>query len=222
LNKCGHQINFIAESVEMKKLVVVSGLGLGLVLLLLPGGCALSLAVAGGAISAATTDPACLSEETSDRASCAPGFSLSSGGAPTAEIDPGSIPAPDPWAAVAVHAAIDAVGHHGRYIAEGNGPVDFDCSGLTSFAWRAAGVQIVDYSFTQWNQTRRIPRELLAPGDLVFWFGGDVHHVAIVVAVNGAHVQIAEAANPDVGIRIRDFGDSWDQTYVTGYGRVSR
>ena len=58
----------------MKKLVFASGLGLGLALLLLPGGCALSLAVAGGAISAATTDPACLSEETSDRSSCAPNF----------------------------------------------------------------------------------------------------------------------------------------------------
>ena len=205
----------------MKKLVFASGLGLGLALLLLPGGCALSLAVAGGAISAATTDPACLSEETSDRSSCAPNFA-GSAGVPDALVDPGSIPAPDLWAAAAVQSAIDAVGRQGRYIAEGNGPVDFDCSGLTAFAWRAAGVQIVDYSFTQWNQTRRIPRELLAPGDLVFWFGGDVHHVAIVVTVNGAHVQIAEAANPDVGIRIRDFGDSWDQTYVTGYGRVTR
>lgn len=141
---------------------------------------------------------------------------------PDTLVDPRSIPAPDLWAAAAVQSAIDAVGRHGRYIAEGNGPVDFDCSGLTSFAWRAAGVQIVDYSFTQRSQTRRIPRELLAPGDLVFWIGEDAHHFAIVVAVNGAHVQIAEASNPDVGLRIRDFGDSWDQTYVTGYGRVTR
>lgn len=191
-------------------------------LLLLPGGCALSLAVAGGAISAATTVPECLSEQTSDRSFCASGFSLTPGGAPEVEIDSGGIPAPDPFAAAAVQAAIDAVGRRGRYIAEGNGPVDFDCSGLTAFAWRAAGIQIVDYSFTQWDQTRRIPRESLAPGDLVFWFGGDVHHVAIVVAVNGAHVQIAEAANPDAGVRIRDFGDSWDEAYVTGYGRVTR
>jgi cell wall-associated NlpC family hydrolase len=137
-------------------------------------------------------------------------------------IDPGSIPAPDPAAATAVQAAIEAVGRHGRYIPEGNGPVDFDCSGLTSFVWRAAGVSLVDYSFTQWNQTRRIPRGALAPGDLVFWFGGDVHHVAIVVTVNGPHVQIAEAANPDAGVRIRDFGDSWDQAYVSGFGRVTR
>ena len=93
----------------MKKVVVVSGMGLGLSLLLLPGGCALSLAVAGGAISAATTDPACLSEETSDRSSCAPNFA-GSAGVPDAVIDPGSIPAPDLRAAAAVQSAIDAVG----------------------------------------------------------------------------------------------------------------
>ena len=83
-------------------------------------------------------------------------------------------------------------------------------------------MSLVDYSYTQWDQTRRIPREALAPGDLVFWFGGDVHHVAIVVSVNGSRVQIAEAANPDDDTRIRDFGNSWDQTYVSGFGRVVR
>ena len=83
-------------------------------------------------------------------------------------------------------------------------------------------MSLVDYSFTQWNQTQRIPRAALAPGDLVFWFGGDVHHVAIVVAVNGSRVQIAEAANPDAGVRVRDFGDAWDAQYVSGYGRVTR
>ncbi|MDO8731922.1 MAG: NlpC/P60 family protein [Actinomycetota bacterium] len=193
-----------------------------LLVCLAPAGCVMSLALVGGSIAAATTDPRCLSEATSDPAVCTPGaIGPSLFGAPI-PIDPGSIPAPDPAAASAVQAAIEAVDRHGRYIAEGNGPVDFDCSGLTAFAWRAAGVGLVDYSFTQWNQTQRIPRSALAPGDLVFWFGGDVHHVAIVVAVNGAHVQIAEAANPDVGVRIRDFGDAWDQTYLTGFGRVTR
>jgi cell wall-associated NlpC family hydrolase len=68
----------------------------------------------------------------------------------------------------------------------------------------------------------RISRDQLAPGDLVFWFGGDVHHVAIVVAVDAGRVRIAEAANPSAGLRIRDLGDSWDQAYLTGYGRVKR
>ena len=97
---------------------------------------------------------------------------------------------------------------------------DFDCSGLTAWAWRQVGVSLPDYSYSQWDVTARISREQLQPGDLVFWFGGDVHHVAIVVAVDVGRVRIAEAANPDAGVRIRDFGDSWDQRYVSGYGRV--
>ncbi len=44
-------------------------------------------------------------------------------------------------------AAIEAIVRQGRCIPEGNGPVDFDCSGLTSFEWRATGVSLVDYSF---------------------------------------------------------------------------
>lgn len=122
--------------------------GMGFLFIAFPAGCTLTLAGVGGAIAASTTDPACLSEATADRSSCAPNFA-GSGGVPDALVDPGSILAPDPLAAAAVQAAIEAVGRHGRYIAEGNGPVDFDCSGLTAFAWRAAGVRIVDYSFTQ-------------------------------------------------------------------------
>ncbi len=117
-------------------------------------------------------------------------------------------------------AAATAVGRGGRYVAEGNGPVDFDCSGLTAWAWRQAGISLPDYSYSQWDITARISREQLQPGDLVFWFGGDVHHVAIVVTADAGRVRIAEAANPGAGLRVRDLGDSWDQAYLSGYGRV--
>ncbi len=118
-------------------------------------------------------------------------------------------------------AALAAVGRGGHYVAEGNGPVDFDCSGLTAWAWRQVGVSLPDYSYSQWNVTARISREQLQPGDLVFWFGGDVYHVAIVVAVDAGRVRIAEAANPGAGLRVRDLGASWDQAYLSGYGRVT-
>ena len=203
----------------MKRLVAVAGVGT--LLLLTPAGCMATLALGAGSIAAATTDPRCLSEETLDPRVCVPSWAQADPRANPVVIDPGGVPAPSLTASAAVEAAVSAVGRGGRYIAEGNGPVDFDCSGLTAFAWRAAGVRLVDYSYSQWEQTRRIPREALAPGDLVFWFGGDVHHVAIVVSVNGARVQIAEAANPDAGLRIRELGDSWDQAYLSGYGRVT-
>jgi cell wall-associated NlpC family hydrolase len=107
-------------------------------------------------------------------------------------------------------------------VAEGNGPVDFDCSGLTAWAWRQAGVYLADYSYAQRAQTVDIPRSVVAPGDLVFWFGGSEHHVAIIVAVSGATITIAEAANPAAGLRIRDLGGGWDDAYLTGFGRVTR
>lgn len=119
-------------------------------------------------------------------------------------------------------AALAAVSRDGRYVAEGNGPVDFDCSGLTAWVWRQAGVSLVDYSFAQWDQTQRIPRAAVEPGDLVFWFGGSEHHVAIVTAVSGSQITIAEAANPEAGIRTRLLGGSWDNAYLTGFGRVNR
>lgn len=203
--------------------------------LAVPAGCTALVAVGSGAVTAAAT----VCNESAD-ASVRP---IPSPGAPPVP-EPGATPpalecpeysltdtltAPQVGvfppvsgrAGAAVRAAVEAVSRGGRYIAEGNGPVDFDCSGLTAYAWRAAGVRLVDYSYTQWDQTARITRSELLPGDLVFWFGGEVHHVAIVIAVDGAKVTIAEAANPADGVRIRSLGGSWDEAYLTGFGRVT-
>lgn len=200
---------------------------------LLPAGCISAVALTGGSMAAATStcwqpsptpsatpngvdSSAATPSASAEPTWCDDTTALGAGGS----VDPGTIVAPNPAAATAVAAALTAVGRGGRYVPEGNGPVDFDCSGLTSYAWRAAGVHLVDYSYTQWDQTQRIPRSALAAGDLVFWFGGDVHHVAIVTAVNGSQVTIAEAANPTDGIRTRLLGGGWDDAYLSGFGRV--
>lgn len=137
-------------------------------------------------------------------------------------VDPASIPAPDVQAAIAVAAALTGVHSGGRYVAEGNGPIDFDCSGLTAWAWRQAGVDLVDYSYTQREATTAIPRSAVQPGDLVFWFGGDAHHVAIVTAVDGTQITIAEASNPTTGLDVRTLGGGWDDAHLSGFGRVTR
>ena len=199
----------------MKRIALL--LALVFAVLVLPGGCAVSLALAGGVITAAAPTSACPTPSGTDETTCAPAASLAG-----VVVDPASVPAPDAQAAVAVAAALTAVGRGGRYIAEGNGPVDFDCSGLTAWAWRQARVSLVDYSSTQRSQTRDSPRALAAPGDLVLWFGGSEHHVAIITAVDGPTITIAEAANPAAGIRTRQLGDGWDTAYLTGFGRVIR
>ena len=199
----------------MKRNVALSLIGLSV--LLLPTGCVASLAVAGAAVTATSISTPCANSTTVNPEACPQPVVVGA-----VLVDPATIPAPDGQAAVAVAAALTAVGRGGRYVAEGNGPVDFDCSGLTSYAWRQAGVSLVDYSYTQRAQTQDIPRSLVQPGDLVFWFGGSEHHVAIVTAVEGSQISIAEAANPEAGIRTRLLGGSWDEAYLTGFGRVFR
>ena len=200
--------------------------------LLVPAGCVATFAVGAGAITAAIPTEACgapiptaAASETATAtsspqivASCPPDAAARTG----TYVDALSVQAPDALAAQAVAAALTAVSRGGRYIPEGNGPVDFDCSGLTAWAWRQAGVPLVDLSYTQRDQTQDIPRSMVQPGDLVFWFGGDVHHVAIVVAVDGGQITIAEAANPESGIRTRLLGGGWDEAYLSGFGRVVR
>jgi cell wall-associated NlpC family hydrolase len=63
-----------------------------------------------------------------------------------------------------------------------SGPGSFDCSGLTMFAWRAAGVSLEHSANAQYHDTRHIPIGDAQPGDLAF-FGtrSYVHHVGIIV-----------------------------------------
>lgn len=206
---------------------------------LLSAGCVASLAVAGAALFTGEAPSICsLAARPATSGIEPPGGRLPAADEPLSgtvgqtpcpsalgddlPANPVTAPAPDAQAGTAVAAALTAVGLGGRYVAEGNGPVDFDCSGLTAWAWRQAGVSLVDYSYTQRSQTRDIPRGLVQPGDLAFWFGGAEHHVALVTAVAGASITIAEAANPAAGIRVRQLGGEWDDAFLTGFGRVVR
>lgn len=81
-------------------------------------------------------------------------------------------------AGAAVSAAYAELGK--PYVYGAGGPGSFDCSGLTSFVWRAAGVSLSHYSGAQRGQGSAVPRGAEQPGDLVF-FGSDLHHVGIYV-----------------------------------------
>ncbi len=64
------------------------------------------------------------------------------------------------------------------YLWGGTGPDAFDCSGLTSQAWRAAGVPIPRTSQQQWAGLRHVALRDLRPGDLVIYHE-DAGHVAL-------------------------------------------
>jgi cell wall-associated NlpC family hydrolase len=94
----------------------------------------------------------------------------------------------------------------------GNGPNSFDCSGLTSFAWRAAGVELPRTSAAQYSGTTRISRSDLRPGDLVFYHS-PVSHVAMYIGDG----KVVEAPNSGNNVRIRN--DGLTRSGVVGYGR---
>jgi cell wall-associated NlpC family hydrolase len=74
------------------------------------------------------------------------------------------------------------------YVAGGRGPDVFDCSGLTSAAYRQIGIIMPAYSFTQARMGWAVSRDDIRPGDLLFFTGGPtgnvrpLGHVAIAVS----------------------------------------
>lgn len=89
----------------------------------------------------------------------------------------GPIPSIAGSAGVAVTFAYNAIGT--PYVFAAAGPSGYDCSGLTLAAWKAAGKSLPHNAAMQYNQTARINRSDLAPGDLVFYSG--LGHVALYV-----------------------------------------
>ncbi|MFI7504265.1 NlpC/P60 family protein [Streptomyces sp. NPDC049687] len=60
------------------------------------------------------------------------------------------------------------------------GPRSYDCSGLTSEAWRSAGQSIPRTSQEQWKQLEHVDVKDMRPGDLIIYFD-DASHVALYV-----------------------------------------
>jgi len=81
-------------------------------------------------------------------------------------------------AAIAVRTAYAQLGDPYRW--GGTGPDSFDCSGLTAFAWRAAGVSLPHSSSAQYSSGRHVSRSELSPGDLVFFYS-PISHVGIYI-----------------------------------------
>jgi cell wall-associated NlpC family hydrolase len=117
---------------------------------------------------------------------------------------PGGTPAA---AATAVQFAHDALG--APYQWGGSGP-GYDCSGLTSAAWGAAGVGLPHSAAEQYNSVAHISRDELQPGDLVFYYS-DIHHVGMYVGDG----KIIHAPNAGQTVRVAGI----DESPVQGYGR---
>jgi cell wall-associated NlpC family hydrolase len=94
-----------------------------------------------------------------------------------------------------------------------------DCSCLVQLIYRAAGVNLPRVAADQWQAVKRIAREQLLPGDLVFFantYTPGISHVGIYV---GGGQQInAPAEGQRVSVQ-PVFDGYWGAHYV-GAGRV--
>ncbi|WFB08928.1 NlpC/P60 family protein [Streptomyces sp. LX-29] len=117
-------------------------------------------------------------------------------------------PAPSGRAAQAVSYAYGALGK--PYVWGATGPSGYDCSGLTQAAWRSAGVALPRTTYTQISAGRRVSRDQLAPGDLVFFYSG-VSHVGLYVGDG----QMIHAPRPGSAVRLAPV----DQMPFTGATR---
>jgi peptidoglycan DL-endopeptidase CwlO len=105
----------------------------------------------------------------------------------------GSLPlAPSSAAGAAIKAALAQVGD--PYVWAGTGPDGFDCSGLTMYAYAAAGVALPHSSRAQSELGRTVSRAALEPGDLVFFYS-PISHVGLYIG-NGMMVHARTYGQP--------------------------
>lgn len=112
--------------------------------------------------------------------------------------DTGAITAP----AGAVGAVIEAaVAQRGKpYVWGATGPNSFDCSGLTQWAFRRAGISLPRTASSQYDVGTSVSRGDWQPGDLLFWgsSASSIHHVAIYVGGG----QIVHAPTEGVPVQV--------------------
>ena len=111
----------------------------------------------------------------------------------TAAETSSSTPAPSSAAQTAVDTAREQVGKPYEY--GGAGPDSYDCSGLTQYAYRAAGIELPHSSRSQSEMGTPVDRANLQQGDLVFFYQ-PVSHVGIYVGDG----QMVDAGTEDTGV----------------------
>ncbi|MFR9778547.1 NlpC/P60 family protein [Micromonospora sp. MS34] len=80
------------------------------------------------------------------------------------------------------------------YVWGATGPNSFDCSGLTQYAYKAAGIYLTHFTGAQWSETKAVSKSDARPGDLVFFYS-DLHHVGLYLG-NGLMVHAPRTGKP--------------------------
>lgn len=118
----------------------------------------------------------------------------------------------------AVNVASQFVGY--SYVwGSANPSVGFDCSGLTSYAYRQVGVNLPHSSQAQFNNGYAVDTNNLKPGDLVFFSfgGGSIDHVGMITSSDGSFIH---ASTPQTGVRYDNIFNGSFQTAFKGARRI--
>ncbi|MCW2574740.1 MAG: Cell wall-associated hydrolase, partial [Modestobacter sp.] len=127
------------------------------------------------------------------------------------DVSASPAPAPTEAAGIAVQTALAQLGD--SYVAGASGPDAFDCSGLTMYAYAAAGVTLPHSSRAQASIGVPVDRSDLEPGDLVFFYT-PISHVGIYIG-NGQMVHASVPGKP-VAVTSVDKGGYVGARRVTG------
>ncbi|HEU4362774.1 MAG TPA: C40 family peptidase [Mycobacterium sp.] len=107
------------------------------------------------------------------------------------------LPLPGGRAGMAVRAALSRLGR--PYVWGATGPNQFDCSGLTQWAYAQAGLHLDRTTYEQIHAGIAVPRAEIRPGDLVFPNPG---HVQLAIGRN----RVIEAPHSGATVRISPLG----------------
>jgi cell wall-associated NlpC family hydrolase len=102
------------------------------------------------------------------------------------------------------------------YVTAGAAPGGFDCSGLTQWAMRQAGISIPRTSYAQFGVGTPVSRSSIQAGDLVFFNtnGGGASHVGIATS---SSTMISATTH---GVRETSISDSYWGSHYVGARRV--
>ena len=108
-----------------------------------------------------------------------------------------------------------ALGQRGDAYSYGSaGPNAFDCSGLVFYSYRRAGFDVPRTSGAQAAYTRRVAKQDMRPGDLMFFHNsGAVYHAAIFVGYQHGRAMMVHA--PGSGQRVT-VAAPWTSTWFGG------
>jgi len=96
----------------------------------------------------------------------------------------------------------------------GNGPLGYDCSGLTQAAFGSAGRWLPRTAQAQLDQAPyRVPLSQLQPGDLVFWGEPNaIWHVAVYIG----NWQVVHALNEKDGLTVTNISHMYGKLHTSG------